>query len=73
MACEEPGYASVENAQLVDALLSRLSARDRLIIELRFREDRTQSEIAKTLGLSQMQVSRVVRGSIDTLGAATAA
>jgi DNA-directed RNA polymerase specialized sigma subunit len=38
--------------------------RDRRILHLRFREDRIQSRIGEQVGLTQMQVSRVVRRSI---------
>jgi DNA-directed RNA polymerase specialized sigma subunit len=34
---------------------------------MRFIEDRAQSEIAATIGLSQMQVSRTLRGAIERL------
>lgn len=37
-----------------------LSARDRRIVYLRFFEDRTQSEIGDDLGVTQMQVSRLL-------------
>jgi RNA polymerase sigma-B factor len=64
---EEQGFAEVEDAVAVDSLLERLPARDRLIVELRFRDDMLQREIAGLLGISQMQVSRVLARSIATL------
>jgi RNA polymerase sigma-B factor len=64
---EEQGFAEVEDAVAVDSLLDRLPARDRLIVELRFRDDMLQREIAGLLGISQMQVSRVLARSIATL------
>ncbi|HSN12735.1 MAG TPA: sigma-70 family RNA polymerase sigma factor [Propionibacteriaceae bacterium] len=45
--------------------LSVLSDRDRQVLIWRFEEDLTQSEIAARLGLSQMQVSRVIRRILD--------
>jgi RNA polymerase sigma-B factor len=66
-ATEEAGYAKVEDAVAVDSLLDLLSARDRLIVKLRFREDMLQREIASALGISQMQVSRVLARTIATL------
>ena len=45
----------------------KLPVRERLVPHMRFIEDRTQSEIAATIGLSQMQVSRILRGAIDRL------
>jgi RNA polymerase sigma-B factor len=66
-ATEERGFAEVEDAVAVDSLLERLAPRDRLIVELRFRDDMLQREIAALLGISQMQVSRVLARSIATL------
>jgi RNA polymerase sigma-B factor len=66
-AVEERGYASVENAAEVDSLLGVLSERDRAIVNLRFREELLQREIADLLGISQMQVSRVLARAIATL------
>lgn len=48
----------VENLVLKDAL-KKLSDRDKQIIILRFFRDKTQSEIAKVMGVSQVQVSRL--------------
>jgi hypothetical protein len=36
-------------------------------LHMRFIEDRAQSEIAATIGLSQMHVSRILRGAIERL------
>jgi RNA polymerase sigma-B factor len=66
-AVEERGYASVENAAEVDSLLGVLSERDRAIVNLRFREELLQREIADLLGISQMQVSRVLARAIAAL------
>jgi len=47
--------------------LDRLSAREQSIMRLRFVDERTQSEIADRLGISQMHVSRLLRSALDTL------
>ena len=52
------------------AEVARLSPRERLILDLRFREERTQSEIGEVLGVSQMQVSRLLAAILDRLGVA---
>ncbi|WP_205696812.1 SigB/SigF/SigG family RNA polymerase sigma factor [Conexibacter sp. SYSU D00693] len=56
----ERGYDLVEYGASASHAVKRLSERDREILRLRFVEDRTQSEIAAQVGLSQMQVSRVL-------------
>jgi RNA polymerase sigma-B factor len=53
-------------AQGVDAL----SDTERMALFLRFARDMTQAEIADRIGVSQMQVSRLLRGAIDKLRAA---
>lgn len=47
--------------------LRNLPDRERRLIELRFFRDRTQSEIAEVLGISQMHVSRLLSQTIETL------
>lgn len=47
--------------------LAGLTERERLIIRLRFVEERTQSEIGRVLGVSQMQVSRLLTAILATL------
>lgn len=55
---EEPEKEAVLNRIVIRQLLDGLSAQDRELIELRYFESRTQSEVAKRLGMSQVQVSR---------------
>jgi RNA polymerase sigma-B factor len=47
-----------------------LDDRERKVLYLRFMEDMTQSEIARQVGCSQMQVSRILRRSLARLHAA---
>lgn len=47
------------NRVLLKELLSALSPRERKLIMLRFFEDKTQTETAELLGISQVQVSRL--------------
>lgn len=51
----------------VKQLLKTLPARDRQILLWRFFEDKTQGDIAKRLGLSQVQVSRLERQALKKL------
>jgi RNA polymerase sigma-B factor len=47
--------------------LPLLPERERHILHMRFVEELTQSEIAARIGISQMQVSRVLRRSLERL------
>jgi RNA polymerase sigma-B factor len=58
---------SAEDRLTVCAAARTLSQREREILCLRFVEDLTQSEIAARVGVSQMQVSRILRRSIARL------
>ncbi|MDA0167325.1 sigma-70 family RNA polymerase sigma factor [Solirubrobacter ginsenosidimutans] len=64
---EDTGYVDAENDVLVDDLLRTLDPRDRLIVNLRFREDLTQRQIGEIVGLSQMHVSRILRTTLKQL------
>jgi RNA polymerase sigma-B factor len=44
-----------------------LSSRDREVLRLRFEDDLTQTEISARIGVSQMQISRIIRQSISKL------
>jgi RNA polymerase sigma-B factor len=61
---DDPAYARVEEAAYVAQLLAVLPERERLILRLRFQEERTQAEIGALIGVSQMQVSRLLRRAI---------
>jgi RNA polymerase sigma-B factor len=66
---EEEGYELVEERSAVAHALASLSAREQRIIRLRFEGEMTQSQIAQEVGLSQMQVSRVLRHSLTRMRA----
>ena len=53
----------IDNIALRDAM-SRLAERERKIIELRFYHNQTQMEIAKSIGISQAQVSRLEKSAL---------
>jgi RNA polymerase sigma-B factor len=59
---------AVEAAATVRTLLGTLPARERRIVELRFMGGLTQSQIAELVGVSQVQVSRLLRASLTRLG-----
>ena len=52
---------------MIAAGVESLSDSDRLILYLRFGRDLTQSEIARRIGTSQMQVSRLLRAAIEKI------
>ena len=64
---EDAGYELAEASATVAPLLARLEPREREILRLRFEQDLTQSEIAALFGISQMQVSRILRRTIARL------
>ena len=67
LGTEEERYELVEYGATIAPTLKALSARERLILHLRFVEDMTQSEIAERIGVSQMHVSRLIRRSLARL------
>ena len=67
LGTEEERYELVEYGATIAPTLKALSARERLILHLRFVEDMTQSEIADRIGVSQMHVSRLIRRSLARL------
>ena len=67
VAGEDPAFAHAEQAADLERLFSCLSERERAVVRLRFGEDLVQREIATRLGISQMQVSRVLKQAIGAL------
>jgi RNA polymerase sporulation-specific sigma factor len=50
---------NIINSLCIQELLSSLSKRDKQIIILRYYKGKTQNEVAKMLGITQVQVSRI--------------
>jgi RNA polymerase sigma-B factor len=67
MGREDERYELVELDATVTAVLGHIAPRERLILRMRFIDDLTQTEIAERVGISQMQVSRLLRRSLDQL------
>ena len=44
-----------------------ITPREREVLRLRFAEDLTQAEIGERIGISQMQVSRIIRQALGRL------
>ena len=70
---DDPGFEQIEHRAELDDLLGALPDRERRIVELRFFESLTQSEIAERVGVSQMHVSRLLARSLELLRAETKA
>ncbi len=64
---EHQSVSAVEARTVLEPVLRRLSERDRRILYLRFYEDQTQSEIGDVLGVTQMQVSRLLKRILGTM------
>jgi RNA polymerase sigma-B factor len=67
LASEESGFDQALDADLVSRLLAQLPEREQQIVRLRFYEQQSQEQIAAAVGVSQMQVSRLLRGSFEKL------
>jgi RNA polymerase sigma-B factor len=67
VGCDDERYELVELDATVAAVLRHVPPRERLILRMRFVEDLTQTQIAERVGISQMQVSRLLRRSLEQL------
>ncbi len=59
--------SAAEARLLLAPALSKLTEREQLILKLRFVEDMTQEQIGKRIGVTQMQVSRLLNSIIARL------
>jgi RNA polymerase sigma-B factor len=69
MGTEERGFALAEDRATLERLMRALTPREREVLALRFEHDMTQAEIGERIGVSQMQVSRIIRQAIARLRA----
>ena len=67
IGAEDEGYALVDTSTSFAAAVKQLRRSDREVLALRLRDDLKQSEIAERVGVSQMQVSRILRRATDQL------
>lgn len=79
VGAEEHGYDVVETRAVLAPALAKLPARDRSIIRMRFYDGLTQREIGERIGVTQMQVSRLLsrilaelRAEISDVGSVSA-
>ena len=57
--CEDTEKEKLLNHMLLEQLLEGLNETERRLIKLRYFQDKTQMEVAKKMGISQVQVSRM--------------
>jgi RNA polymerase sigma-B factor len=67
LGAEDERFELVEYTAAIAPTLKALPKRDQLVLHLRFAEDMTQSQIADRIGVSQMQVSRLLRRALARL------
>ena len=56
---EEDEQSKIVDKITVWEMIKKLNSRDREIINLRYFKDKTQAQVAKILGISQVHVSRI--------------
>lgn len=57
----------ITNKIIVKELINDLEQRDKEVILLRFYKEKTQSQVAKILGITQVQVSRIERKILNSM------
>ena len=67
VSLQEDSEMEIIDDILLKELLSQLKDRDRQVIVLRYFKDKTQVEVAKLLGISQVQVSRIEKRIIEDM------
>jgi RNA polymerase sigma-B factor len=63
----EGAFDAIEDREFLERGLEHLQERERRIVYLRFFHGMSQSQIAHKVGLSQMQVSRLIRRSLEKI------
>jgi RNA polymerase sigma-B factor len=67
-AGDDPGFERLEERDVVGRAMRALPAREKRILALRFGQDLTQHEIARDVGISQMQVHRLLTRALERVG-----
>jgi len=68
---EDPGFDRVEERTTVEPAFEALTDRERELLDLRFNREMSQTQIAAELGVSQMQVSRLLAATIGRMRTAS--
>jgi RNA polymerase sigma-B factor len=64
---EDRRYELVDETITISVAANQLSERERRVLALRFVDDMTQTQIAEEIGVSQMQISRILRRALNRL------
>lgn len=67
LGAEQSEFCTVEDRMTVQPLIAALPERDHQVLIMRFFEFKSQIQIAEQLGVSQMQVSRILSGLLNML------
>jgi RNA polymerase sigma-B factor len=69
LGAEDEGYDFVDTSSSLDWAVGQLAVADRRVLALRYGAEMTQHQIAERIGVSQMQVSRILRRITNQLRA----
>ncbi|MEV6581304.1 SigB/SigF/SigG family RNA polymerase sigma factor [Streptomyces sp. NPDC051582] len=67
LGAEDSAIELFEELHALAPLLEQLDEREKLILEMRFGQEMTQAQIGARLGISQMQISRILTRTLTTL------
>jgi RNA polymerase sigma-B factor len=67
LGIEETGFGAAEARAALAPVLARVSERERTLLEMRFWRGATQTEIGAVIGVTQMQVSRLLSKLMERL------
>ncbi len=69
LGAEDKGYGEVEGSQWMNWIFSKVDEKERKLLTLRYAQRLGQREVAKQMGVSQMQISRMERRVLQRLRA----
>ena len=69
LGAEDKGYEQVDRSQWMKWIYSKVDEKERKLLTLRYAHRLGQREVAKRMGVSQMQVSRMERRVLNRLRA----
>lgn len=67
LSTQKDEASNVVDKVAIKQLIEKLDTREKQIILLRFYKDKTQSEVAKVLGITQVQVSRLEKKILNSM------